>query len=73
MKERITNVSKQYQANERLLKSKLLGNNTIMKIYKTKVQLTALFNAETMTMAKKQEEELRIQKGEILNLVSNFC
>lgn len=69
IKERIMNTNRVYQANKKLLTSKTLGKKTKMKIYRTIIQPTMMYAAETMTMTQKQEEQLRIQERKIIRTI----
>lgn len=53
------------------LKNKILTKKIKLSIYNTMIRLTLIYATETITMAKGQEEELRImeRKGKILESI----
>lgn len=69
VKEKIMQVNRAIHANKKLLKSKILGKNTKIKIYKTIIRLIIMYAAETMSMMKKQEEDLRILERKVFRII----
>ncbi|XP_057657852.1 uncharacterized protein LOC130894852 [Diorhabda carinulata] len=69
VKEKITAANRAYYANKKLLQNKILGKSTKMRIYKTVIRPVMMYAAETMTMTKKQEEDLRIVERKILRTI----
>ena len=53
--EKIAKVNKAYYANSKLIKSKLLKENTKMKIYKTLIRPVVTYSSEAWTLTAKNE------------------
>ena len=68
-KEKILATNRAYYANKILLKSKILTKKSKMNIYKTIIRPVMMYAAETMTMTKKDEEDLRIVERKILRTI----
>jgi len=66
--ERITKGNKAYYVNAKLLKSKILKNNTKMKIYKT-IRPVVTYSSETWALSTKGENNLRIFERQILRKI----
>lgn len=69
LKERILAISRAYHANKKMLTSGNLSKKTKLNIYKTIIRPVAMYAAETVTMTKKDEEELRIAERKILRKI----
>ncbi|CAG9829791.1 unnamed protein product [Diabrotica balteata] len=69
IKEKILAANKAYFANKRLLKSKTLTKKSKMSIYNTIIRPILLYAGETMTMVKKDEEDLRIAERKIMRTI----
>lgn len=69
IKEKIITTNKVYYANKKLLKNKLLSRKSKMRIYRTIIRPTMMYAAETLSMTKKQEEDLRIIERKILRTI----
>lgn len=69
IKEKIIKANKSLHANKKLLKSKDLSRNTKLKIYKTVIRPSIMYAAETMSMTKKDEEDLRVAERRILRTI----
>jgi hypothetical protein len=68
--ERIAKGSKAYYANSKPIKSKLLKENTKMKIYKTIIRQTVVtYASENWTLTAKYENNLRIFERQILRTI----
>jgi hypothetical protein len=68
--ERKVKGNKAYNANAKLIKSKLLKRNTKMKIYKTIIRPVITYSSETWTLTAKDENNLRIFERQILRKIS---
>lgn len=66
IKEKLFATNKAYHMHKKLLKSKLLTRTTKMKIYNTIIKPVLMYDAETLTITKKEEEQLRIIERKIL-------
>lgn len=69
IKEKILTTNRVIQANKKLIKSKLLSKNCKIKIYRTIIRPTLMYAAETLSMTKKQEEELRIIERKVMRII----
>ena len=69
IQEKIMAVNRALHANKKLLKSKDISKKIKMKIYKTVIRPVMLYAAETMTMTKKDEEDLRITERKIIRTI----
>ena len=67
--EKIAKGNKAYYANSKLIKSKLLNENTEMKIYKTMIRPVVTYTSETWTLTAKDENNLRIFERQILRKI----
>ena len=67
--ERIAKGNKAYYANAKLIKSKFLKKNTIMKIYKTMIRPVVTYSSQTWTLTAKDENNLRIFERQILRKI----
>lgn len=67
--EKILAANRAFHANKHLLKNKILTKKTKMKIYKTTIRPIILYSAETMTITKKEEEDLKIMERKILRTI----
>lgn len=69
IKEKIFAANKAYHIHKNLLKSKIISKRTKMKIYKTLIRPLLLYDAETLTMTKIEEEKMRIIERKILRAI----
>ncbi|KAI4455144.1 hypothetical protein MML48_9g00010570 [Holotrichia oblita] len=60
IKEKIMAANRAFYANKKLLKSRNLAKTTKVNIYNTLIRPVLMYLAETMTMTKKDEENIRI-------------
>lgn len=67
--EKIIAANRAYYANRDLLRSKILTKHTKIKLYKTIIRPVMMYAAETMTLAKTEEEDLRIVERKILRAI----
>ena len=67
--ERRANGNKAYNANAKLIKSKILKKNTKIKIYKTMIRPVATYSSQTWTLTAKDENNLRIFEGQIIRKI----
>lgn len=69
IRERILKANRAYHANKKMLKSKFLGKKTKLNVYRTIIRPVLIYAAETMTMSKRDEEDLRIFERKILRTI----
>lgn len=69
IEEKIIAVNRTYYANKKLLKSKILTKNTKMDIYKTIIRPVMMYAAETLTLTKREEEDLRIVERKVMRTI----
>jgi hypothetical protein len=68
--EKIAKGNKAYYDNSKLIKSKLLKENTKMKIHKIMIRPVITYSSETGTVTGKDENNLRIFERQILRKIS---
>src|SRR3978361_2237095 len=66
---KIQSANRAFHANRKVLKSKILGKKTKIKMYTTMIRPILMYDAETMTMTKKNEEDLRIAERKIMRAI----
>lgn len=69
LKEKIVAANKAYYANKKMLESNILTRRTKLNIYNTVIRPIYLYAAETLTLTKKEAEELRIAERKILRTI----
>ena len=69
IKEKIVAANRAFHANKKLLKSKVLRKETKMKVYRTMIRPILLYAAETMTMTKRDEEDMRVMERKIMRAI----
>ena len=69
IKEKIQKSIKMYHTTKRMMKSKILSYSTKINIYKTIIRPIMTYAAETMTMTKKEENQLLITERKIIRAI----
>ena len=69
IKEKIVAANRAFHANKKLLKSKVLRKETKIKVYRTMIRPILLYAAETMTMTKRDEEDMRVMERKIMRAI----
>ncbi|KAI4471641.1 reverse transcriptase (rna-dependent dna polymerase) [Holotrichia oblita] len=69
MSEKILAANRALYANKKLLKSNTLSRNTKVKMYKTLVRPIIIYAAETMSMTRRDEENIRRAERKILRTI----
>lgn len=69
VRKRVQAGNRAFYANVKLLRNSLLSRTSKLKIYKTLVRPVVAYGAETWTLSKKMEEELRIFERKILRKI----
>ncbi|KAI4460833.1 transposase is4 [Holotrichia oblita] len=69
IKEKIMAANRAFYANKKLLKSKNISKRSKVRIYDTIRRPILMYSVETMTMTKKNEENLRVLKRKILRSI----